>query len=142
MESKSEAEAWLEQLRVSCQARAAGLWRLSDGALWGEAYAFCDDFARQVADEFRAATVLVPLEPRDLGIVQAYHDRQLLVTNRAEGPAGSRGWLARFGAHSSWALPFPDGADVHGMLAVALGQPPADPEAFGAELRRRAAELA
>lgn len=85
----------------------------------------------EVASAFAAATVLVPLDRRDLGIVAAVVGRQRRVSLASDVPswAGSGYWLRAFGADRSVAVPVVGGDGViAGVVAVALAgfDPPDD----------------
>ena len=107
----------LEALRRRLGARAAGLWRVDGDRLVQVAFSADPEMPVDVAEGFARATLAVPLDRLDLGIVGAYCDGRRRVSIAAELPAevGSGYWLRAFGADRSVAVPI-----AGGVVSVAL----------------------
>src|SRR4029077_2870940 len=88
-------------------ARAAGAWRVETDHLAQLAFDASPDLSPGVAGRFAGATVSVPLDRRDLGIVRAVVESGRLVSVAADlsTDAGSGYWLLAFGADRSVAVP-------------------------------------
>jgi hypothetical protein len=100
-----------------------GCWRHVEGELHLAGFLAVDDMPAAVQTEFVAATRRVPLSQTQFGIIQSVMKRGPAVNHRAitpNGPTeGSIGWLGRFEAASSLAIPFYRGGQLAGALAVA-----------------------
>jgi hypothetical protein len=97
--------------------------------------------AEEVSRGFAEATLSVPLERTNLGIVRAALEGQPAVSRVDElpGDSGSGYWLRAFGARRSVAVPVRDAkGTVRAVVSVALADTPLDDEAVAA----RIAELA
>ena len=113
----------LSSLRSRLDARAAGAWRVEGDRLIQLAFDAAPDLPADVAARFAAATVSVPLDRLDLGIVEAVVEARRAVFVVAELPpdAGSGYWLRAFGADRSVAVPILSRrGTVAGVVAVAL----------------------
>ncbi|MDR3639011.1 MAG: hypothetical protein P4L84_34720 [Isosphaeraceae bacterium] len=125
--SPSVADAIADLLRA-LGARAAGLWWVDGGCLAQAAFVACAEMPADVAREFAAATLSVPLTERSLGIVAAGTMGATVVSRvvELEAASGSGRWLRAFGAERSVAVPLVgENGCVVGVLSVAL---PASPE--------------
>jgi GAF domain-containing protein len=113
----------LSALLKATRARAVGCWRHDAGVLHLAGFLAVEDMPAEVRSEFVAATRRVPLTHTEFGIVQAVAAGGPAVNHRAADPrlkpAGSIGWLGRFGAASSLATPITHGTELRGALAVA-----------------------
>jgi hypothetical protein len=113
----------LAPLLAVTQARAVGCWSHVDGHLELAGFLAVDEMPANVQAEFVAATGRVPLTQTQFGIIQAVTIGGPAVNHRAVNPdttsAGSIGWLGRFEAASSLAIPFYRGSELQGALAVA-----------------------
>lgn len=113
----------LSPLLAATQSRAVGCWRHADGELHLAAFLAVDDMSAAVQSEFVAVTRRVSLSQTQFGIIQAVMQRGPAVNHRAVAPKssaeGSIGWLGRFEAASSLAIPFYCGEELAGALAVA-----------------------
>jgi hypothetical protein len=113
----------LPLLRSHLGARAAGAWRLEGERLARLSFDAAPDLPAGVAARFAGATVSVPIDRRDLGIVAAVVEGHRVVSIAADLPpgAGSGYWLRAFAADRSVAVPIvgEDGAVV-GVVSVAL----------------------
>ena len=79
------------------------------------------DMPPEVHDGFAEATLEVPLDRLELGIVKAATSREPTsaeLGERAGELSGSATWLARFGAAQSLAVPIRSGEAVTGVLAI------------------------
>ena len=107
-------------------ARAVGCWRHREGTLRLAGFLAADDMQAIVRAEFIAATWNVPLSATQFGIVQAVAIRgpalNLRAANSSPVEAGSLGWLARFEAASSLAVPIEREAELWGTIAVATAR--------------------
>lgn len=103
-------------------ARVAGNWRREDAELVLTDFWSAPDLDRRVAEEFRNATLRVPISQSDLGIVGAALDARPRVSIASELPPanGSGMWLRRFGADRSVAVPHVMGGVAVEVAAVAL----------------------
>jgi hypothetical protein len=113
----------LAALRIRLGARAAGTWRVEADRLVRLAFDAADDMAAGVAPAFAAATVSVPLDREELGIVAAVVEGERRVSLASALPAGvgSGYWLRAFGADRSVAVPIAaDDGTVVGVVSVAL----------------------
>jgi hypothetical protein len=101
-------------LRRELNARATGLWHVEGDALVLDVFAPAEDMPADVAKGFSQATQRVPLSLRDLGVVRAALERQVVVSRAAELPpeVGSGYWLRAFGAERSVAVPLNEGRSV------------------------------
>lgn len=113
----------LAPLLAVTQARGVGCWRHVDGYLELAGFLAVDEMPANVQAEFVAATGRVPLSQTQFGIIQAVTIGGPALNHRAPNPdvtaAGSIGWLGRFEAASSLAIPFYRGGELQGALAVA-----------------------
>ena len=117
------ASALLDRLK----ARATGLWRV-DGegaALVQKAFVAAPDMPAEAAEAFADATLRVPLDRVDLGIVQAALGLVPAVSRVDTGDSGEGGsgyWLRRFGAVRSVAVPlFDESGNVRAVFSAAVG---------------------
>lgn len=110
-------------LLAATHSRAVGCWRHEAGELRLAGFLAVDDMPADVQSDFIAVTRRVPLTQTQFGIVQAAALGGPAVNHRAVDPnqsaEGSIGWLARFEAASSLAIPFYHGQELSGALAVA-----------------------
>lgn len=112
----------LQALLNATGARAVGMWKLvgTDLKQWG--FASCPDMPIEVAHDFAAATLSVPVSKDGLGIVRAVNTKlPTIATLEPEktGLPGSAGWIARFQATHSLSAPLIDPqGNVRGALAV------------------------
>jgi GAF domain-containing protein len=114
----------LAPLLEATQARAVGCWRRTRDALELAGFLAVDEMPPFVQAEFVAQTRRVPISRREFGIVQAVTGRGPAVNHRQSGPAvGSPGWLDRFGAASSLAVPIEGAGKLRGAIAVATPGP-------------------
>lgn len=124
------ADEPLDVLLAATGARATGLWIVRETALELRSFRAVAGMAREVQEEFTSATAKVSLESAGLGIVKAALTREPTVAYLGTGALeGSGGWLRRFGAVQSLALPVIDGGKVVGVLAVSAA------EEFGSKSR-------
>ena len=133
----------LAALRSRLGARAAGAWRVGADRLAQLAFDAAPDLLADVAARFAGATLSVPLDRRDLGIVAAVVEGRRTVSVAADLPpdAGSGYWLRLFRADRSVAVPLPgrDGTVV-GVISVALAGMDWIDDAVEATLREGASE--
>lgn len=122
-EDRAIVEVWLSKFLAEFDGRAAGLWRMDRISLTCLGLAFAADFPADVAVEFRDATQSVRLSQLGLGIVKAAVNRETALSTVVDGPEGSRGWLRRFGAYCSIAVPAAVDNEVVGVLSVAVPEP-------------------
>ena len=110
----------LDGLLAATDARATGLWRVTGDRLEQVGFRAVADMPREVARDFAAATRSVPLDETGLGIVKAVVGDAPAVAHvaGAGGLGASAGWLARFEARSSLAVPVRSGSGVVGVLAI------------------------
>lgn len=112
-------------------ARAAGVWRVESDRLVQVGFSSAATLDPEVARRFAEATLSVPLDRIELGIVGAVARGEVEVSIADQLPpdAGSGYWLRAFGALRSVAVPLrhPDGT-VRAVAAVALAsmEPPAE----------------
>lgn len=120
----------LARLLEVTHARAVGYWSLEqtgpEPVLILRGFAAVPDMEPEVQAGFQAATRCVPLTQLGLGIVQAVvHGRPAVpvrAPNTPPDPTTSPGWLVRFKAQQSLAMPiFVDG-EIRGALAVAAAR--------------------
>ena len=115
----------LRPLLQATRARAVGYWKHDSGVLELAGFLAVDDMPRDVQQEFVAATQSVALTQTQFGIVQAAVSGLPSLNHRAAAGAdpgtGSIGWLGRFSAASSIAVPVFRGDVLQGTLAVAAG---------------------
>ncbi len=137
----SASEAAFALLR-DLNARATGLWHVEGDALVLDVFAPADDMPADVASGFSQATQRVPLSLRDLGVVKAALERQVVVSRAAELPPeiGSGYWLRAFGAERSVAVPLNDGQRV--FSAAVPDSCRLDDEAIAQTVRRFGAIVA
>lgn len=118
----AHAEA-LEPLLTATGSRAVGCWRFAAGHLELAGFLAVDDMPADVQAEFVAITNRVSLTQSRFGIVQAVDRRGPAINHQAENGdtsiTGSIGWLGRFAAASSLAVPFYREGELQGALAVA-----------------------
>ncbi len=111
----------LDQLLDLTGARATGLWQLQTQSLRLLGFRAVPDMDQRVQAEFEQATAEVPLDRTGLGIVKAALQRQPAISRVDEQPktaATSSGWLDRFGARSSVAVPVFCDERLWGVVAV------------------------
>ena len=113
-------DAPLDALLVATDARATGLWRISADRLEQVGFRAVESMPREVARDFAEATRSVPLDQTGLGIVKAIVTGAPAVARlAATGDLGaSAGWLARFEASSSLAVPVRSQRGIAGVLAI------------------------
>lgn len=113
----------LRDLLELTQARAVGCWRHRSGRLELAGFLATNLMPTSVQIEFCRATASVPLSQTQFGIVQAVVADGPALNHRAPSPAdssvGSIGWLGRFEAASSLAIPLKQQGQLAGALAVA-----------------------
>lgn len=113
----------LSDLLEATQARAVGCWRHENGVLHLTGFLAVEAMPAAVQAEFVAATKSVPLTQTQFGIVQAVVRNGPAVNHRAmeqlARAEGSIGWLGRFEAASSLAVPIRNGKELRGAIAVA-----------------------
>jgi len=115
----------LAELLELTQARATGLWRRDGQRLVLLGFRGADDMPDAVKGEFVEATRSVSLTQTGLGIVQAVVSGApalSFVDAQPRTPATSAGWLARFGAARSVAVPVVEGDRVIGVIAISTAQ--------------------
>lgn len=100
-------------------ARAIGLWGCAEGELLLLAFS-APDLPSETARDFMAATRAVPLTRTEFGIVQAVVARKPMPNSAAPNPGAntSPGWIARFGARQSLAVPIQHASLIAGAIAV------------------------
>jgi len=91
-------------------ARATGIWRVEGGVLVQTGFSAADDMPKEVADGFALATLRIPLDRVELGVVKAIVQRKVEVSVAEELPdgVGSGYWLRAFAAGRSVAVPLLD----------------------------------
>ena len=113
----------LADLLNATNARAVGCWGHERGVLYLAGFLSVEAMPEAVQAEFVAATRIVPLTQTQFGIVQAVVQGGPAVNHRAmeplARPEGSIGWLGRFEAASSLAMPIRTGKELRGAIAVA-----------------------
>lgn len=138
-------ESWLQLLLERFEARAAGLWRMRGRTLVNLGHSFCEEMPAPVQSDFRLATAQIPLSRLGLGVVRAATLQETVVAvadaSAARDPFQSPGWLARFEAACSFAIPIRRHQRVLGVLALALREMPADSDSFLAELQPMSSAL-
>lgn len=128
LESRSSLEVPQDELLRASGARATGLWRLEEGHLTLLGFRAVQDMAEEVRAGFAEATARVPLDRVDLGIVMAAVAGKPAAAYAEETSlGGSAGWLRRFGALQSLAVPIARGNRVLGVIAIS------SPERFDRE---------
>lgn len=140
--SEHAVEDWLRALQAEFGGIAAGLWRTQGVYLCNLGQVFTAAVPPDVAESFRQATTKVGLSRADLGIVRAAIDRAPTAVTLGEGPDGSRGWIGRFGARFSFAVPIMAGSRVLGVVAIALPDIPTDLQAFHSDMAQIAMTIA
>lgn len=111
----------LGELLEITDSRAVGLWRLEGNSLQLVGFQAKSDMPADVKRGFAEATRTVSLNQTGLGIVKAAVDRRPAVAHREAGETGlsdSAGWLARFEAVQSLAVPIGEGERMTGVLAM------------------------
>lgn len=122
-------DAPLDELLRATAARAVGLWKLQHDHLVLLGFRGAADMPDDVKREFAAATARVPLDQTGLGIVKAALTRRPAIAELAAADLGaSAGWLARFAATRSLAVPIERPEALLGVLAVSTTEP-VDPTA-------------
>jgi hypothetical protein len=119
-------------------ARAAGLWKVEGDRLAQVVFVAGPELSDEVAAGFADATRSVDLTQTGLGIVSAARTGEAAVSLATARPehSGSGGWLRRFGASRSVAVPLHGlGGAVVGVLSVALAADQPDSETVAARLR-------
>ncbi len=102
--------SWLRAILGLLGARATGLWRVEGDSLVQVGFLAVDDMPEEVAAGFAGATLRVPLDRHDLGIVKAHRTGHVAVSRLDDGDPshGSPYWLRRFEAVRSVAVPIGD----------------------------------
>lgn len=132
----------LRSLRARLHARAAGVWRVDRERLIQLGFDAAPELSAEVALRFAAATISVPLDRLDLGIVEAVVEGRRVVSVAAGLPpdAGSGYWLRAFGADRSVAVPIVAGdGTAAGIVSVALAGPEPTDDAVETLLREAGA---
>jgi hypothetical protein len=138
MNGGGSQEAGVAELLRAVGARAAGLWTVEPTRLVQAAFVACAEMPAAVAAEFAAATRVVPLTDRSLGIVAAVAAGTPWVSRASEldAASGSGRWLRAFGAERSVAVPLADATGrVAAVLSVALGPSEEPDDAVAARVR-------
>jgi hypothetical protein len=133
----------LAALRAKLEAPAAGVWQVRGQHLEALAFDAAPDMAIEVASGFTAATALVPLDRRELGVIASVLERRVVVSVAAELPEdiGSGFWLRAFGASRSVAVPIVDpNGTVKGVVSVALAAGGRSDDEVAALIRAEAAD--
>lgn len=128
--AEQPASGPLRRLLRATGSRAVALWRLAGRELQLLGFEAVDDMPAEVRDGFAAATARLSLAQVQLGCVQAALTRQPTVATCREAHSGlvqSAGWISRFGAVQSLAIPILRHGDVSGVLAIST------PYLFGVE---------
>ncbi|NOX56547.1 MAG: GAF domain-containing protein [Planctomycetes bacterium] len=118
-------DAVLAELLDRTKARATGLWFLADRELHLVAFQGVSEMPEKVKQEFIEATRHVPLTQTGLGIVKAVVKESpalSFVDAQPRTAATSAGWLERFGARSSVAVPVKDAGRIVGVLAISTAE--------------------
>jgi hypothetical protein len=139
----AELPRHLAALRARLEARAAGVWQVRAQNLEALAFDAAPDMASEVAAGFAAATFLVSLDRRELGVVAAVLERRPLVSVAAELPAdiGSGYWLRAFGASRSVAVPIADpNGSIASVVSVAMAAGGPSDDDVATLIRAEAAE--
>jgi hypothetical protein len=115
----------LAPLLFATHARAVGCWRYAAGRLQLAGFLAVPEMPADVQADFVAATREIALTETRLGVVQAIARNGPALNHRADNPKvpaiGSIGWLGRFQAASSLAVPLTQESELIGALAVATG---------------------
>lgn len=126
----------LDMVLDATNARATGLWQVRGESVDLVGFRGASDMPADVKHDFSVATRSVPLSMTKLGIVKAVISREpaLAEVARSEEMQDSAGWLVRFDAVNSLAVPIfsadiPDDSSpadlspVIGVLAISSGHP-------------------
>jgi hypothetical protein len=111
----------LRNLLAATGSRAVGLWRRDGRSLQALGFEGADDMPDEVRTGFAQGTARVPLDQTSLGIVKAALTERPAVATRTGGTtglAGSAGWLERFDAAQSLAVPILRDGELSGVLAI------------------------
>ena len=114
----------LAALRERLVARAAGFWSVNGDRLDQVAFDAAPDMPADVSERFRIATLSVPLDRHDLGIVSACRSgiRSVSLASNLPEDVGSGYWLRAFDAGRSVAVPLVDrSGTVVAIISIALG---------------------
>ena len=119
----SSFDELLARLVMETASRASGLWRLEENRLVLIGFGWASDMPLDVSLGFQAATRRVPLDQIGLGIVKAAVTAKPAIGRRDpkdSGLDGSATWIAKFGAHTSLAVPIrqTETNQIIGVLAV------------------------
>jgi len=119
-----------DALLAAAGARATGLWRLEGAFLVLAGFRAVPEMDPEVVRAFQAATARVPLDRRELGIVEAAVAGAPAAARAGPpgghdgaGRGGSPGWLVRFGAAQSLAVPVLRGGRVSAVIAISRAEP-------------------
>lgn len=116
----------LADLLQVTDARAVGCWSHRDGLLCLSGFLAVNEMPIEVQSQFIEATRSVRLTETQFGIVQAVMAQGPALNYRSESssvePVGSIGWLGRFEAASSLAIPVLEKNELRGTLAVATAK--------------------
>jgi hypothetical protein len=119
-----DAHQPLAMLLRALNARAVGLWRCRGDHLEQVGFRAVADMPQTTRQEFAAATRRVSLSETGLGIVKAVVSRKPAVAAVAGNVelGQSAGWLARFEARQSVAMPVQHHNAIVGVLASSSAQ--------------------
>lgn len=121
LRSGSSVDAALDEYLEATNSRAVGLWRVVDDELQCIGFRGHPTMSSAVSDAFAAATRVVSLHQTGLGIVKAAMTQQpavALLTSRGGTLSASAGWLERFEAVQSLAVPLVLNEHPRGVLAL------------------------
>ncbi len=144
MTQESDCHAPVASLLRDLGARAAGLWWVEGECLVQAAFVRSSELSVQVADDFAAATRIVPRSETRLGIVGAVTTGETTVSRVSELPetVGSGLWLRAFGAERSIAVPLRDDRGIlQGVLSVALPDQSVSDEEIASKVRAAGATI-
>lgn len=112
----------LDALGTSLNARAAGLWEVRGGRLLQVEFWAAPELDPEIARGFREATLAVPLDRVDLGIVAAVAEGRprVSIAKLLPADAGSGLWLRKFGADRSIAVPCVREGRAVGVASIAV----------------------
>lgn len=113
----------LARFVVKTKSRASGCWRLENGFLNLVGFGWAADMPDEVSSGFQAATRHVPMTELGLGIVKAAAVGLPAIGRldaASSGLQGSAGWIAKFAARSSLAVPIRavESGAIMGVIAV------------------------
>jgi hypothetical protein len=125
-------------LRAELDAHGAGYWQVAGDRLEQRVFVPGPEIPEDVAREFAEATRSVSLDRTELGIVKAALSGEVAVSWAARLPddAGSGGWLRRFGATRSVAVPIRDARGaIEAVFSVGLNDDRLDSQAVAERVR-------